>query len=151
MTDRTARFWEKVVVTPGCWLWTGYVGPTGYGQVKWDGKMRAVHHIALLIVGSSRPEGLETDHLCFVRRCVNPAHLEWVTHRENIRRSEDRLFGGKQGSYQRSKTHCVNGHPFDASNTRLVVEKAGNVRRRCVTCQNEATKQSMRRRRAVKA
>jgi hypothetical protein len=69
------------------------------------------------------PEGLEIDHLCRNRACVNPGHLEPVTRLENIRR-------GKQGEFWAAKTHCKQGHPFSDENTYRT-----NGKRRCRTCQ----------------
>lgn len=57
------------------------------------------------------PEGLQIDHLCRVRRCINPDHLEAVTRHENILRGESVI------AKLARKTHCSKGHPFDAQNT----------------------------------
>jgi hypothetical protein len=84
---------------------------------------------------------MEVDHLCRVRHCVNPEHLEWVTHSENIRRAEPWLFGQNQGAHLRARTHCKNGHEFTEENTRHLIE-AGHTRRRCLTCQAEADQRS---------
>lgn len=81
------RLWEKVQVTPGCWEWKGAVNSDGY-PVLWDGtRLTYAHRIAYEMVIGPVPEGLDVDHLCNVRRCVNPAHLEAVTHRENVQRA----------------------------------------------------------------
>ena len=75
-----------------CWIWQG--GKTGdgrYGRAKYDGRMRPAHHIFLLQDGVEIPEGYEPDHLCRVTLCVNPAHLEVVTRKENVRRSSAKL------------------------------------------------------------
>lgn len=61
------------------------------------------------------PKGLELDHLCRVRSCVNPKHLEAVTHKENMRRS---IVGALTKARQDGLTHCKNGHAFNAANTR---------------------------------
>lgn len=68
------------------------------------------------------PEGLELDHLCRVTMCVNPDHLEAVTHVVNTRR-------GMAGAYLRERTHCKNGHELSGDN--LLMQ--GN-RRRCRAC-----------------
>lgn len=68
-----------------CWLWTGSVTLQGYGIFGLPGASEA-HRASYLLFKGPIPEGLEVDHLCFVRPCVNPAHLEAVTHEENIRR-----------------------------------------------------------------
>lgn len=74
----------------GCWNWLG-PNSGGYGVFHLDledaRKVIAAHHFILDHVGRPRPEGLEVDHLCMNKSCVNPEHLEWVTHRENIKRA----------------------------------------------------------------
>ena len=109
------RFWEKVEKTDGCWLWTASLGQHGgYGQFNNGTTMEPSHRFAYkLIVGPIPPE-LELDHLCRVRRCVNPAHLEVVDHRTNTMRGLAPLVNG---AMNRSKTHCPQGHPYDAINT----------------------------------
>lgn len=77
------RFWAKVRKTATCWLWRGATNKSGYGNF-WDGERNvSAHRFAFGEV----PEGLEIDHLCSVRNCVNPDHMEAVTHAENVRRS----------------------------------------------------------------
>lgn len=101
------RFWEKVNKSgpvpdcnPSlgrCWVWTGYTAPrTGYGQYGGNqtGSSRLVHRIAYELCVAPVPEGKWLDHLCKVRNCVNPAHLEPVTPRENIRRGDQGAFWG---------------------------------------------------------
>ena len=114
----------------GCWLWQGHVHqPSGYGQINRRGHVYA-HRFAYAFLVGPIPPGLELDHLCRVRRCVNPAHLEPVTSKENNRRGRP---------YRTAKTHCVNGHPFDAANTAL--DSRGW--RRCRAC-DRATNARMR-------
>ena len=82
------RFWRKVVPQPtGCWLWTANTtGRNGYGRFSGDGgQMLAYRWTYEQLVGPV-PEGMELDHLCRVRLCVNPSHLEPVSHRENCMR-----------------------------------------------------------------
>jgi hypothetical protein len=93
-----------------CWVWTANrVG--GYGTVTRSGKVRKAHRVAWELMIGSVPEGLDLDHLCRVRHCVNPAHLEPVTRRENILRGEG--IAAKRAA----QTHCVNGHEFTHENT----------------------------------
>lgn len=110
----------------GCWVWKG--APTksgGYGQLgvrEPDGtyKMVRAHRWSYEHFVGPIPKGLELDHTCCVapcpggrcahRLCVNPAHLEPVTHAENVGR-------GNVGSNSRAKTHCPQGHPYDEVNT----------------------------------
>jgi len=94
------RFWSKVSVDErGCWRWIGAKQNSGYGTVKFCGKnWRAHRAFFTALVGPIKSETL--DHLCRVRECVNPAHLEQVTHKENCHRGPG------------SKTHCYRGHQF---------------------------------------
>lgn len=71
----------------GCWVWQGHVGGCGYGRTVRDGRAVYVHRFMWELVHGRVPEGLELDHLCRNRLCMNPDHLEVVTHRENMRRS----------------------------------------------------------------
>lgn len=93
-----SRFWDKVDLgvlgerASDCWLWTGAVSPAGYGTFTTDGgragsrRVRAHRYAFTTIVGPIA-DGLELDHLCRVRHCVNPAHLEPVTHAVNLHRA----------------------------------------------------------------
>lgn len=117
------RFWAKVDKSSRCWIWTGARSSTGYGNVWHGGRYRPAHRVAFELLIGPIPDGLHLDHLCRVRACVNPAHLEPVTCKENVRR-------GEQGVL---KTHCPAGHPYDEANTRIV--KGGY--RQCRTCDRE--------------
>ncbi len=79
----------------GCWVWNGRLNDDGYGvlDLSWrrgGPKSRSAHRLAYELFVGPIPDGLEIDHLCAVRRCVNPAHLEAVTHAENVRRAARR-------------------------------------------------------------
>lgn len=93
------RFLAKVTRTPGCWVWTGATTTAGYGLLKVQYRKRAAHRLAYEHYIGPIPEGLQVDHLCRVRSCVNPDHLEAVTARENQHRGE-----------QVGRTHCPSGH-----------------------------------------
>jgi hypothetical protein len=113
----------------GCWLWTKRLNPRGYGEIgvgsAVDGSNRVAfaHRTSYEAFVGSIPSGLELDHLCRVRCCINPAHLEPVTHAENLAR------GFAVYKVHRAKTHCPRGHPYDADNTRLY-----QGRRFCKAC-----------------
>ena len=111
-----------------CWLWTASVHRKkgGYGRLGVNGRYVLAHCFAYeLLVGPVR-DGLELDHLCRVTRCVNPAHLEPVTHAVNMDR------GISIQAINGRKTHCDHGHEFTPENT-LRRPDGG---RRCRTCNN---------------
>ena len=109
-------------MTP-CILWSGVINPNGYGRV-WDGKRHwNAHVLEWERVNGPVPEGMELDHLCSSRACVNVEHLEPVTHRENLLRSPNTLAGRNA-----RKTHCPRGHEYAGSN--LVIRRG----RKCRAC-----------------
>jgi hypothetical protein len=80
-----ARFMDKVVHEPscGCWIWIGS-GCPGYGSIKVEGKNCPAHHLSFAHYKGPIPEGLELDHICRLKCCVNPDHLRAVTRKQNI-------------------------------------------------------------------
>lgn len=87
--DLLARFWSKIAKTETCWLWTGTLHGSGYGQF-WDGSViTGAHRASYELLVRPIPEGLTIDHLCRVPACVNPVHLEPVTASENSRRMHE--------------------------------------------------------------
>lgn len=120
------RFWRLVDKGDGCWLWLGHVGPAGYGTFRFDGDTDLSHRIAYRLLVGEIPGGHHLDHLCRIRRCVNPRHLEPVLPAENNRRSES------PSALNARKTHCVHGHEFSLDNTARV-----RGMRVCRTCRAE--------------
>ncbi len=119
------RFWSKVDKREdGCWVWIAGTFPTGYGRFFVGGVRRRAHRIAYEALVGPVPDGLELDHLCRVRNCVNPAHLEPVTHAENMRRG-----------CQATATHCLRGHKFTKANTIYRADRPGQ--RECRACARE--------------
>ena len=114
------RFWQKVVKQEnGCWKWMGCLNSKvpgrGYGYFSFENRMGLAHRFSYEYFNNTTiPEGLEIDHLCRNRKCVNPDHLEVVTSRENTMRGINPALTRQR---QLSKTHCLRGHPFDLFNT----------------------------------
>lgn len=119
---------SKVRTGPDCWEWLGAKDQDGYGAhyVRGLGQRRA-HRLVYELLVAPIPAGLQLDHLCRNRGCVNPAHLEPVTTRVNL------LRGDTHAARNAAKTACIHGHPFDEDNTH--VRRRGH--RECRTCIRE--------------
>lgn len=123
----------RVTVSPsGCWIWRGATDRYGYGFASIGGRMFRLHRWAYCQAHGEIPRWLDLDHLCRTPGCCNPAHLEPVTHRENLLRSPV-----TRASINRAKTHCRKGHPFDERNTYWWNPRGGRLRRYCIACRHE--------------
>lgn len=120
------RFQDKYIPEPnsGCWIWVGACSGSGYAWFWDSGKYFLAHRWSYEYHVEAIPEKLTIDHLCRVKTCVNPVHLEAVTQRENT------LRGNTMAGANSRKTHCKHGHPFSISNT--AYRSDGN--RRCRYC-----------------
>lgn len=96
-----------------CWLWKASRDRDGYGKIKYGGTMRLAHRVIYELLVGAIPEGLQIDHLCRQRGCVNPAHLRPVTWRENQLAPGSRA----RAAACAAKTQCPRGHPYDSENT----------------------------------
>lgn len=112
------RLFEKLTEGPApfgrpslgpCWLWGARIDKGGYGSFWHRNSMRGAHRVCFELLVGDVPQGLELDHLCRVRHCVNPSHLDVVTHAENARRGLSPHVGG---AHQSQKTHCPKGHAY---------------------------------------
>jgi hypothetical protein len=119
----------------GCLRWTGAHVPEGYGQIVVNGRTRRVHVVAHEVWIGPVPDGHEVDHVhargCRYRDCIEPSHLEAVTHAENVRRAKELI------------TRCPQGHEYTPENIKWVSKRAysdsrGRTRhRRCRRCFND--------------
>ena len=125
------RFWKKVEKTKGCWLWKG-AKREGYGlfSISHDTQVPA-HNFAYQQLTGPIPDGLLLDHLCRNHACVNPAHLQPVTNKENV------LRGIAPTAVNAKKTHCQKGHEYSPENT--YYDGKG---RQCRTCRRLRQRES---------
>jgi hypothetical protein len=130
------RIQSKIIPEPnsGCWLWLGYVNHKGYGHT-WNGlKVERAHRVVYRLLVGNIPDDRELDHKCRVRCCVNPAHMEAVTHQVNIDRS-----------YKPTKTHCKHNHPLSGDN--LSIDARGQ--RVCRECHRQRCRSHYQRSRGI--
>jgi hypothetical protein len=127
--------WEsKVEPEPntGCWLWVGHIQPNGYGTIRTGSllsdsrAMSYAHRVAYKLLVGPVPVGLQVDHLCRVRQCVNPAHLEPVSPAVNTGR------GSSPSTRTAREGRCQRGHDLTAENIKV----RSNGKRSCRRCIN---------------
>jgi hypothetical protein len=123
------RFWSNVKRTATCWLWTGTLDRDGYGKMMVKGHNCRAHRLVYEWVKGEIPNRLPLDHICRVRNCVNPDHLEPVTVRENT------LRGIAPSAINARKTVCHNGHEFTPENTYI---RPDAPMRNCRKCRADA-------------
>lgn len=124
------KFWKRVDASGDCWEWIGVIDRGGYGTFSLGATTgsRLAHRVVWGVLAGYLSTDLEVDHLCFNRRCVNPDHLEPVTHEENQRRKRWNPWLNK--TY---RTRCPQGHAYDVENTRI----RANGTRTCRACENQ--------------
>ena len=118
----------------GCLMWLGYKCKKSYGRIQLDGKSQMAHRISFELFVKKIPKGYEVDHLCRVRDCINPQHLESVTLRENRKRA---------GNYRvLHTTKCKKGHDLTPDNIRIITyKKEGRKWRICDKCRYKYNKE----------
>jgi hypothetical protein len=112
-----------------CWIWTGWRNK-GHGTLTWERKTQYIHSVVYRLLGGTLIEGLEFDHLCRVRPCANPEHLQQVTCKVNLLRGEG------IAARNANKTKCVRGHILFGSNLYLWTDKQSRLHRSCRVCRN---------------
>jgi HNH endonuclease len=139
--DAAVRFWRGFIPSEmGCWIWQGNtLDRKGYARFQVHGKGVFVHRWAYEYLRGPipeyrAPEWLQVDHLCRVRNCVNPRHMELVTRRDNI------LRGSSRSALNARKDRCIRGHALSGRNLYIHT----NGRRKCRAC-----RQAERRRRTL--
>lgn len=133
--SKVNRFFEKLYIeqNTGCWIWTAQKNKFGYSLFRGFKSISQSGHIfSYKFFKGGIPEGLELDHLCKNRSCVNPNHLEPVTHFINLERANHWSIKNK------NKTHCIRGHEFNQENTYLL-----NGLRRCRVCKKLSRKRTI--------
>ena len=133
--EKVQHLFEEGEKGDSCWPWVGRLDRHGYGQFTLGRKTMLAHRVVYQAIIGPIPVGMTLDHLCRVRRCVNPSHLEPVTKQENT------LRGDGPTAQNARKTHCPAGHPYEGPN--LYINQG---RRHCRLCIRRRTVEHLRRR-----
>jgi len=132
------RFVEKIEQKNNCWVWTASKFWNGYGGFRYHGKTIKAHRFSYELFKGEIPKGMDLDHLCRNRACVNPDHLEAVTRSVNLLRG----LAGKVNNPQTKKTHCPRGHELKEPN--LDKWQLTRGKRSCRICRNESQQKYLR-------
>ena len=142
VTRKERAFWEKVNKTDTCWLWTGWINSSGYGNFVFERKIYGAHRFSIELSGQTIANGWVVDHACRNRACINPDHLRVVTEKTNILQNSD-------GASARNavKTHCKKGHLLSGDNLMVQFNNKAKTRiaRRCRTCERAQFKKYWKR------
>ena len=124
--DLPKTFWAKVTKTETCWLWTSKIDD-GYGRMYIRGKYYLVHRMVYVSLKNKLGENTQVDHLCKVRNCVNPDHLDEVSGKENTRR-------GLSQRFNTDPNKCPYGHDYDGQ---IKGKAEGSIYKVCSKCRND--------------
>ena len=119
-----------------CWEWVGAKDKNGYGKTTFSGKTWRAHRLIYTMLKGPIPEGLEIDHTCRNKACVNPAHMEPVTTKVNVHRSDNAC------AINARKTHCPKGHPLSGENLYSYPQTGWRGCRECIRAYYARTKES---------
>lgn len=130
--ESVTRFWAKVSRSTACWHWTAAKNSRGYGSFGYGGRTYLAHRIAYALTYGEIPVGMEINHVCGVKSCVNPLHLEVVTAAQNIQhaRASGLMPASKLSRRNAAKVACANGHGYTPENT-YTTPKGHRVCREC--------------------
>ncbi len=134
--NNAEAFWEMIVKTDTCWLWTGSTDTHGYGSVRWDGRTIGTHRVAWSLTFGPIPKGASVLHHCDVRNCVNPSCLFLGTQKVNMEdaAAKGRLFGRATASGDSHGSHTVPESVLRADkngNAALTEDQVRTVRELC--------------------
>lgn len=138
------RLMANIKINPetGCWEWQGQRNGKGYGSFSLKSQTLFAHRLAYVLLKGTIPAGMELDHVCRVRHCINPDHLEPVTHQENVQRGipfrERRQLPPSSMAFSAdddaNTEYCPGGRHMLARNT----IRYSRGRRTCRLCEFEA-------------
>ena len=136
---QVARLVARSAPSPtGCWIWQGAVTKAGYAEAFVGGKVRYVHRVVYESQVRDIEPMMTLDHLCRVRNCINPDHLEPVTLKENV------LRGASRAAQAARRNHCAQGHPYGPT---PYIHPSGG--RRCRICENAWLRTARAKKRAM--
>lgn len=128
MNRFSTRFWDKVdSKADECWIWIGAVDKHGYGSILEEKKVKKSHRVSYEMFYGKIPNHLVIDHMCKIKRCINPRHLRAITRGENT------LTGSGVSAINKRKTHCIRGHELSGENI-FLYKRAGHINRQCRLC-----------------